>query len=547
MKDRSQASALPAPSVALAAALLAACGSHRAPPTDLPADLPATVGGATRLTGGSPFAPGCNGAPPEGTEYRGAEVEPWIAVAPGDPQHLVGVWQQDRWSNGGANGLLAAVSRDGGLTWTRSGAAFTRCSGGTPVSGGDYERASDPWVAIAADGTVHQIAYVFDRTVSPQQTRRQAILASRSGDGGLTWSDPTALQADTALDVAEDKETISVDPSEARYVYATWDRLAGLDGPDAGQATGPAWFARSVDGGLTWEPARVIADPGLDAQTIGNQIAVLPGGGLVDVFMLLRDQSTSQATLAVAMVRSTDHGETWSAAATISAATPVGVVDPKGGATVRSGDILPAVAVDRRSGRLWVAWADSRFSGGRRDGIALSRSDDGGLTWSAPLQVNQAPLAQAFNPALAVGPDGTVAVSHLDFRNDSPSDQGHLWTTGWLATSADGGQHWQEAMLGLPFDLRLAPNAGGLFVGDYAGLVARAGTFTGIFAMTNPGAAGNGTDVFAGGPQAGAGGTVPPAPVAEQRVGTPRPLAERVRSLRESRGGRGGDGSGERP
>src|SRR3981081_4367921 len=66
-----------------------------------------------RASGPSPFSPGCNGAPPTdtGTLYPNAEVDPYLSVDPRNSEHIVGVWQQDRWSNGGSNGLLTAVSR----------------------------------------------------------------------------------------------------------------------------------------------------------------------------------------------------------------------------------------------------------------------------------------------------------------------------------------------------------------------------------------------------------------------------------------------------
>jgi hypothetical protein len=44
------------------------------------------------------------------------EVEPWVAVNPGNSSHLVGVYQQDRWSDGEVHRLMTAVSRDGGTT-----------------------------------------------------------------------------------------------------------------------------------------------------------------------------------------------------------------------------------------------------------------------------------------------------------------------------------------------------------------------------------------------------------------------------------------------
>jgi hypothetical protein len=58
-----------------------------------------------RVTGAGPFADGCDRVPASGTAYAGSEVEPHIAVDPRDPLHLIGAWQQDRWSDGGARGL----------------------------------------------------------------------------------------------------------------------------------------------------------------------------------------------------------------------------------------------------------------------------------------------------------------------------------------------------------------------------------------------------------------------------------------------------------
>ena len=131
-----------------------------------------------RVSAPTPFAPGCNTEPPrDATFYRNAEVEPFVAVDPRDQAHLVGVWQQDRWSNGGSNGLGTGVSRDGGNTWTRTFPHFTRCAGGNAANHGDYARSTDPWVTFAPDGTVHQIALSFN-----DSNGNQAILASRSRD-----------------------------------------------------------------------------------------------------------------------------------------------------------------------------------------------------------------------------------------------------------------------------------------------------------------------------------------------------------------------------
>src|SRR3954469_23527130 len=60
-----------------------------------------------------PFA-GCTlGASDTGVNYPSSEVEPWVAVDPHDARRVIGVYQQDRWSDGGARGLTAATSSDG--------------------------------------------------------------------------------------------------------------------------------------------------------------------------------------------------------------------------------------------------------------------------------------------------------------------------------------------------------------------------------------------------------------------------------------------------
>ncbi len=134
----------------------------------------------------------------------------------------------------------------------------------------------------------------------------------------------------------------------------------------------------------SWEPARAIFDPGADKQTLNNQIVVLPGGTLINFFTLF------DPAPALAVIRSTDKGISWSAPIVIAQAQALGVRDPERGTDVRDSAALGSIAVSAQ-GMLVATWQDSRFSGGVRDGIALSRSIDGGLTWSAPVRVNRDP------------------------------------------------------------------------------------------------------------------------------------------------------------
>ena len=102
-----------------------------------------------------------------------------------------------------------------------------------------------------------------------------------------------------------------------------------------------------------------------------------------------------------------------------------------------------------------------------------------------------------------------------DFRSNTP-DPATLPTDYWLAVSSDGGSTWSETRVAPPFDLALAANAGGLFVGDYQGLKDRDGVFVPFFVRT--GSASNRSNVWAA-PQVSAASAT--GAFAAQSVGGP--------------------------
>src|SRR5204863_7888731 len=94
-----------------------------------------TVAPLTVASGPSPFA-GCTvGSAPGSVLYPNAEEEPWVDVNPTNSSNLIAVWQQDRWSDGGAHGLVTAVTHDGGQTWASTYPHFSTCAGGTAANG----------------------------------------------------------------------------------------------------------------------------------------------------------------------------------------------------------------------------------------------------------------------------------------------------------------------------------------------------------------------------------------------------------------------------
>jgi hypothetical protein len=463
---------------------------------------PAWAQSLEQINGPSPFAVGCGGAREGGTVFRNAEVEPWVTANPRNSRNLVAVWQQDRWSNGGAQGNLTAVSDDRGRSWTLpTSPPFSKCAGGNAANGGNYDRASDPWASFSPNGSVHQIALA----VSANQVT-SAILVSTSRDGGRTWGPITTLQRNDTAALFNDKESITADPTNSRFVYAVWDRLQ-IQNPanPASPFSGDTLFARSTDGGRTWEPTRTILDfpDNSNIQTLGNQIVVLGNGDLVNVTDLI-----DQGVPLVAVQRSTDKGVTWSDPIIVdvlfsSATQGQGVVDPFDGHAVRTGDLLPEAAADPRRGSddLHIVWQDIRFTLAAplpifNDQIVISSSTDGGRNWSDPRRVSSNKLTQAFTGSVDVNDSGRLGVTYYDFTSDDPSG-GPLDTDYWATTARNGDAAFsaRRRLTTESFDMRTAPDANGFFVGDYEGLT-NTGNFLPVFVTANSGNLANRTDVF---------------------------------------------------
>jgi hypothetical protein len=449
--------------------------------------------------------------------YPDSEVEPYIAVDPTNPNHLITSVQQDRWNDGGASGLTNAVSTDGGATWALATTQppVSICNGATSGSPGFFDRATDPWVSISSDGKIaYSISDSFNAN-GPGFGGASAIIISRSTDGGTTWRTPVTARLDTSTTVLNDKESVTADPraSHPNDAYAVWDRLVSPStnaNPTAFLVSpafrGPAMFSRTTDGGVHWSTGRPIFDPGEKNQTIGNQIVVPTAGPaagqLIDGFAMIlnkggKGNNQRQANL-VTIIRSTNGGITWSGP-TIAAAEQVGTVSING-TRLRTSDELPEFAAGPE-GNLYAVWQDRRFTG--HSNIAFTMSTDGGATWSAPIRVDAARNnAPAFIPQITTRPDGTVAVQYYDLENATPAqpdltDQFLVRCSGSCANRGSWSGETRLSTTG-SFNILTAPNTtgGAGFVGDYDGLVPTTTTFGSAFVMARPIAVTGPTDLF---------------------------------------------------
>jgi len=481
------------------------------------ADAPTfTLSAPVLASSASPFAActagGSPDADPSGVVYPNTEVEPFVAVNPNDPSNIIGSYQQDRWSDGGSRGLVASRSVDGGLSWAQNWAEFSVCSDYASTSYvSPFNRATDPFVSFDSAGTAYQISLGIDSVA----LNFSGIEVSTSTDGGATWNAPARLITDNSSITFNDKDSITADwrPDVGEgKAYATWIRgdLPGWPAISPQGALhsygyrGVAMFSKTTDGGQTWSTPTSMLNSNIYTQ--GNQIVVLPDGTLVNVFAVLFKGAGVQPTPTQyywAAMSSKDGGKTWGAPTRIAPLGTALLTNPDipnpttFDETVRAGDYLPDVAVDKTTGAIYMVFATD-VDGSGWNHVVLTKSTDGGKKWSTPQRVDIGTPADthSFNGTVEVTADETVAVMFYDFRSNT--NAAGLPTGVFLVHSHDGGATWTEQQVDGPFDMENAPIARGWFLGDYQGLAAAGEDFNDLilFYSVSTGTA-NSADIMA--------------------------------------------------
>jgi hypothetical protein len=436
-----------------------------------------------------------------GRNFLNAEEEPQVAV---QGSNVIGMWHEDRWSNGGAHGIGVGFSSDGGVTWGNTTLPVNFCAPGAPASLTQYLRASDPWVSFGPDGTAYASALSFNLGYPNWAS---AVSATTSTDGGAHWSNAQAIpgSAFTQFATSDDKNSTTADPTRNGTAYTVWDTLIEPtdnpdDNPHTASYTGPAYFSKTTDGGVTWSQAKIIIDTKQRQQTIGNIIVVDPrNGDLYNFTDLIVSPNTpfqgTRSNALLAFVKSTDGGDTWSDVKVIAPFNSLGVIDPNTGERLRVGDGLEEVAIGD-NGKIYVVWESStryqkqlkQSRGVWDDEILITTSADGGASWTAPAVVHKlASGLPTFTPTVAVN-GGTVAVTYYDTRFLTAGQAANLPTDYWVRYSTDGGATFgnEQRITTTPFDSRTAPVARGFFLGDYEGLQpVGSSSFGAMFVKTN--------------------------------------------------------------
>jgi hypothetical protein len=392
-------------------------------------------------------------------------VEPHVAVDPLQPHTAVAVAHEGRFPDGGAVDIGYAWTRDGGGTWHHGVVPYL-----TTAVGGAYDRASDPVVQFAADGTAYLSTLLF--AIPPGCPT--AVAVSKSFDGGATWGRPVLVHASNDCNYSDDKNWLVIDNSPVSphfgRLYQFWTAFIS---PDGNNFTSPQVVRYSDDHGTTW--SRTFMVNPVNANTQDSQPMILADGTVVDTYRNFGPSSVGrdagihrvpgrrafadvQPSIDLNARRSLDGGMTWGPEILITHNLGFGPPD------IRC--CLAGANIDHSTGRMYVVWPAA--GPGDEDPVLLSSSTDG-LTWTEPVTASQGdgPGVQEANMTVAAD-GGQVFVSYSQ-RTDPTNNFG--FDQQKLATSLDGGTTFGQESIGPLSALQWAAQAplGVPFPGDYIG------------------------------------------------------------------------------
>lgn len=362
-----------------------------------------------------------------------------IAINPSDTAELV-IGYNDYQTDSARAGF--AYSTNSGQTWTASE---------LPSHIGGYLYQGDPGLAVDKNGNFY---YSFISFTNNGAGATDGLYVAKMAAGGTTWSYPVVIDS---AQYFEDKPYIAVDKNSGN-VYVTWTRYNSTY----------IYFARSTDGGLTFNDLTKVSDQGNNQ---GSCPAVGPNG---DLYVAWINYTNKEIMIDKSSNPGDPNGASFGTDIVVSSVTPISSLN-----LLSRVNSFPVCAVDPTNGDVYLAWDDNRY---RESDILFTRSTDGGQTW---LGVNGVPISQGgepmnvannkasgfindqFFPWISVNSNGKVSISFYDRRNYPNNDSVDVY----LAESVNGGKSFLNNIRinTEGFDLSSDPKEGGNFVGDYTG------------------------------------------------------------------------------
>jgi BNR/Asp-box repeat protein len=405
------------------------------------------------------------GGPPvnvDVSQRAGNESEQTIAVNPTNPRNIVIVTNIGHVEVGLTAGMFAAVTFDGGSTWTK------RLIGVNDDLG---DACCDPSLSFDEHGNLF-LTYLYQV--------ENTVPVALSTDGGLSFHVVANIAAPPKSTGATkssgdgrglfrfvDQPTITAAKNEVWVVF---------------NAGGPMYATGAAVTGLgqvgTFSAGEVV--PGTNNCTYGD-VSIGPSGQVMQVCALT--ESGQGGGKLFASVDPDGLGPLGFGDRVFVAATHVGGFDFIPPQPDRSIDSEPGLAWDRtggpHNGRVYVVYTFENQNESDDTDVYVRYSDDGGATWSTGVRVNDDATAMSqFLPKLSLDPTtGNLAVVWHDARADlgtggsgdtnrAPNDDARLWG----AFSTDGGASF-GANVPISVGTSNSHDSGnGIDYGDYIGV-----------------------------------------------------------------------------
>jgi hypothetical protein len=283
--------------------------------------------------------------------------EPSIIINKSNPQNIIVA----------ENSANYYVSNDGGYTWNQK--QINSSSG----------YCCDPALNSDDQGNI----YFFHLSNPTNGSWIDRIVCQISNDGGNNFPIDTYTGLNNPK--KQDKQWSAIDPANGN-IYVTWTQFDQYGTNDTSKFSN-ILFSKSTDGGLTWSSPVQINEVSGDCIDSDNTVegavpAVGPNGEIYVSWV---------GPAGLVFDKSLDGGQTW-----LNNDIIINDMQGSGGwdydipGLIRCNG-LPIIKCDVSNspyrGTIYVNWSDQR-NGINNTDIFLSKSTDGGLTWTAPVKVN---------------------------------------------------------------------------------------------------------------------------------------------------------------